>query len=141
MIKVNNINNNNVNGISMKGAKVLDNAKLIANNLKALLNDAERAVPEYGDFGITKYVFKNTDKNINAGEVILSVKPSFRLKEHPKEREFEILVNSADDRFNYSATFKRGEKNDILGFLQSEGLAPEIEEFMKEASLKFSDMR
>ena len=118
-----------------------NNTKEISELLKKLSNDAERYVPEYGEFGVVKKEFSNKEKDLDISEVVFSVKPSVLLDERPKEREFEIVVMSKNRLNKYSTVLLRGEKADILQRLAEDSTVLKVEEFLQEANKKFENLR
>jgi len=135
-------NNNNYRKISdSKTEQIhLNNKKYITESLEKLYKESERRIAEYGNFQNVKTSFKNRVKNLDIKDVEICVKPSILLKERPKEREVEISIKSADDKHKYAVVLKRGEKEEILKFLQSKDAMESIESAMQDASDSFSEI-
>ncbi len=135
------MNKNTLRTIFSKNEKqISDNASKIADALKKLYTESERAVPEYGDFRAVITNFKNSDKNLGVKDITLSIHPSVLGKERPKERELRISINSLNKGTSYSTVLEFGEKADILKLLQNEKTSQDIQKFIEKASDKFSDL-
>lgn len=118
----------------------LNNKKYINENIEKLYKESERRVAEYGNFQNVKTRFKNKVKELDIKDVEICIKPSILLKERPKERELEISIKSANDKHKYVVVLKRGEKEEILKFLQSKDAVESIESAMQDASDSFSEI-
>ena len=118
-----------------------NNTKEISEVLKKLSNDAERYIPEYGDFGVVKKEFSNKEKDLDISDIVFSVKPSVLLDERPKEREFEIVVMSKNRLNKYSTVLLRGEKAEVLQGLSEDSTVSKVEKFLQEANEKFENLR
>lgn len=139
IIKMNSIYNTFNKNIARK-QKIMDNQDTILGIIGKLHRDSERRVPEYGDFGLVRTYFKNKDKNSDAKFVELLIKPSILLKERPKERELEVVIKSAGEKQKYSLVLKRGDKKEILDYLNNEELPIKIQEAIDDANYNFSEM-
>ena len=134
---------NNVNRFqpSVPIQKSNDNLEQIAKSIKKLYKESERRGFAYGDFSKVKVNFLNKNKSLDVKNIELAIKPSILLDERPKERALEILVQSAlNEKDTYKIVLKRGDKEEILKFLQSNEAAVNINEFIQKASEKFNDI-
>lgn len=137
--------NNNLNSIVrnktfLRKQNIMDNDDSILGIIGKLRREAERRVSEYGDFGIVRTHFKNKDKSLNVKSVELLIKPSILLKERPKERELEIVVKSVNEKNKYSLVLKRGDKKEVLNYLEDEELPLRVNEAIDDASVNFSEI-
>jgi len=137
------MNNSNISRLQSSDSKqeFFNNEEQIRKNIKKLYKESLRRVVEYGAFSKVKVNFVNKDKNLDIKNIELSIKPSILLDERPKERELEISVQSSINEKNiYKLVLKRGQKEEILKFLQSEDILKKIDKSLKDASEAFLEL-
>lgn len=117
-------------------------ASKLTEALKNLYKRAEREVCEYGEFKPVQIVFKNMDKSLYVGNVILKIQKATDLTNptHMTRRYFDISVYNPTNKSHLSSILRKGTKKEILKELQDGKLHNEVENFVEASSLRLMDV-